>query len=427
MVKFLSTGDANGTYNGSDVGLGKTAMTVEALNRLGNPRTLVIAPSVVKLNWGDEIEKWWTGRDAEILYLDKSKELQYLHKHRDLVIVSYGLVRQKKVTEALAACKFDAIVLDEAHYVKNTESITTHCVLRTIWPTIPHRICLSATPFTHSIIDCYTTFSRLAPGTFGSYYEFADYFCEKEESIWGTKYVGVKNVDVLREIIRDKFFVRISADEAAIQLPEKQWTQIKLSNREYGVKLTAEEQEAHKKYLEELRQAFARDASYVPTPPKATATVRRQQAEKKVSAVIEFVKNLLDSGVKTIVYFQHLECIKKTVESLDGYSITVIDGSKSEEERYKSIGAFNSGERDCIILQIKAGGHGINLPRAEAVVFGEITYVPSDVEQCIGRARRSGNEHKNLFIYYFVTEGTIEEQIEEAVIERAKVFKQVLE
>ena len=430
MVRFVTTNKGNAVYNASDVGLGKSAMTIETLNRLGNPRTLIVCPSVVKLNWGDELEKWWKGRDAEILFFNKGSDLKHVSKHHDICVISYDLLRQKKIADALAALRFESLVLDEAHYVKNPNALRTHSTLRVVWPSVSHRYCLSATPFTTSVADCYTTFSRCAPGLFGSYYDFIDNFVETEETPWGIKHVGLKNPEILSKLIRHHFFLRLLADdpEVKLELPEVLWTQIKLPHKEYAVKLTKEEKEAHAKYVEELRAAIARGDQSIPHPPKAVASVRRELGLKKVSAVVEFVKNLLDSGTPTVIYFWHLDCIQSFVFSLGKtYNPYIIDGSKSETERYAAIEAFQSGETDCLVCQIKAAGVGINLTRCRAVVFGEISGSPADIKQALGRARRQGNKADSLLVYYFVTERTVEEETEATIISRAKDFKEAID
>lgn len=428
-MKFLESNDSHGTYNASDVGLGKTAMSIECINRLNSPKTLIVCPSVVKLNWGDELVKWYkTDYDRLLLYFNKSTEITHIKTtNYDLTIVSYGLIRQKGVAEVLAKQKYEVLILDESHYVKNSKAITTNAVLRVIWPNVRYRICLSATPFIGSISDCYTTFSRLAPKLFPNYYDFVDYFCEKEESQYGTKYVGSKHADELKALIRHYFFVRQTADEVGLALPEKIWTQIKLPHDEFSVKLTETEKEKQKEYLKELKRSFATGSNHFPKPPIALATKRHDQGLKKIPAIVEFVKNLLDSAMPTVVYFVHLDCIEEFTKQLKDYNPTVITGEKTEDQRYISKSDFGSGKTDLLVCQIKAGGIGINLIRGKACVFGELSYSPADIEQCIGRVRRQGNTNKSTFIYYFVTKDTIEEEIESIVMEKSKTFKQILD
>lgn len=447
MINFLSSNPERGVYNASEAGCGKTAMTIATINNLlssnlpnnlpnqnSNLKTLIICPSVVKLNWRDELNLWlntdFLPMTCHIVPSVKDiKNLKnpanYGHIPSNFTIISYDLARKKEVAKVLASLKFDILILDEAHKCKATQSLTTNSVLRTIWPTTTYRICLSGTPFTTSIEDCWTTFSRLAPSKFPDYFSFVRKYCYEDRTPWGIKYYGLKNHEELRSIIRSHFFIRYTKEEMAPELPEKNWIRIPLSYKEYGIKPTKEELEAHKVYIALLEEAIG-SGKAIPQPPVHFQTERKRQGLKKLSAVLEVVKDFVDNGIPTIVFFSFLETLQTFVKEMSTYQPSIIYGEVKESKRYDEIKRFQEGKTNLFISQIHAGGIGINLQRAEHVVLAEMEYSPAVIGQAVDRAHRIG-QTKTVNIYYPVVEDTIEIEAEKIVMMKAKMFRKVLE
>src|SRR6185295_16901048 len=151
---------------------------------------LIICPAVVALVWVEEIKKWATqvGNYYQIISYDKA-------------------AKEKNYSELLKK-KWLFLVTDESHYLKNPKAKRTKAILNEIWPKIPYKICLSGTPFTQSIMDCWPIFSRICPKEFGDYWAFAHRYCKVQQTPWEPKFSGVKNHEKLKEIIKSKFFFR---------------------------------------------------------------------------------------------------------------------------------------------------------------------------------------------------------------------------
>jgi SNF2 family DNA or RNA helicase len=63
---------------------------------------------------------------------------------------------------------------------------------------------------------------------------------------------------------------------------------------------------------------------------------------------------------------------------------------------------------------LKAGGTGLNLTRATIVIHFDRWWNPAVEDQATDRAYRIG-QTKAVFVYKFVTKGTIEERIEDVL------------
>ncbi|MES1917178.1 MAG: hypothetical protein MHM6MM_008933, partial [Cercozoa sp. M6MM] len=101
-----------------------------------------------------------------------------------------------------------------------------------------------------------------------------------------------------------------------------------------------------------------------------------------------------------------------------GHQYRRIDGQTAAEDREKRIEEFNAdgSEIFCFLLSTRSGGLGINLATADIVVIFDSDWNPQMDLQAQDRAHRIGQK-KPVFVYRFITEGSIEEK----VLERAEL------
>ena len=71
----------------------------------------------------------------------------------------------------------------------------------------------------------------------------------------------------------------------------------------------------------------------------------------------------------------------------------------------------NDPEIKIFLISLKAGGVGLNLTRADYVFIVDPWWNPAAENQAISRAHRIGQD-KNVFVYRFITENSIEEKIQ---------------
>jgi len=403
MMKIIQS--RRGVYNAYEMGLGKTIQSLSVCDELNYSHILIICPAVVRLVWRNEIEKFIP------------------HKKDRFEIVSYEMAT--KNAEDLSNQHFDCLILDEAHKVKNHKTLRSQAIFQHLWPKIPYKICLSGTPFTQSVLDCWTLFSRLAPEHFEDYWKFANTYTKVKRTPWGPKFEGVKNAEQLKKIIRSTFFIRETLETVGHELPDKTWQKIILPES-LAVKMTAEQEKAHKEYIKKVIASFKSDhPTRRPVPPVSSSTWRKEQGIKKLPAILEFSQNLLDQGIPTVLMCYHREFANKLKKGLKKFNPVVITGDTNEKDRSQAVRAFQEGGTNCFIGNIQAAGIGITLTRSSTMLFGEYSWIPSDIQQSVARILRIGQKN-HVNIYYFVVENSIDEEMIEAVIERSKDFKSVL-
>ena len=92
-----------------------------------------------------------------------------------------------------------------------------------------------------------------------------------------------------------------------------------------------------------------------------------------------------------------------------GWKYSMLTGETSDRERV--INEFeSSSDLQFFLISLKAGGVGLNLTSADYVFLLNPWWNSAAEEQAISRAHRIGQQ-RSVFVYRFITHGTIEEQI----------------
>lgn len=409
MLKFLQA--SGGCYNAYEMGLGKTVQAIVATNNIlqfqsNIPTILVICPAVMLLTWRREIKLW-------------SKGYKF-----NWIIKSYNHVSSN--IDDFAKTKFDVLILDEAHYLKNSKAQRTKNILKKIWDNCKYKICLSGTPFTNNIVDGYTLFHRLNPTAFPDWWTFANRYAERKNNGFGFQFVGLRNEEELRKIIWDSFFLRKTKKQVLPELPDKVYQRISLDEK-LAHRLTKEEEIMMEEYRKELIALLQSDTPMksIKPPPVAIMKIRREQGLKKVKPVVEYLKILLEQNVPLVVFCVFTDVLEQLVSELKAYNPVVLQGSTTLRNRQRAIDDFQSGKSNLFLGQIDAAGIGITLVRSSNVVLPETCYSPNQIQQAVDRLHRIGQKDC-VTVHYFVVENSVDEKINDSLMKKANNFHKVL-
>lgn len=432
-IKFLQNNPANACYNACEMGLGKTVQAIVAANTLGCKRILVVCPAIMRLVWAEEMTKWYgvdAGQSFDIVLSGKdADEIEKRSTGPDhIVITSYDLASSRPFLTWLEKYKWDMLIMDESHYLKNTRAKRTHAVLDGIWKASHYKLALSGTPFTTRVVDGYTLFRRMLPGRWADFDAFAEEFSYKQIKKIGYRvivdYFGVKNPTVLRQLIRSNFYVRYTKEEVLKDLPEKQFTRITLPLK-YAVQPKGKtEAESLAIEAEMIRRAIENDK---PIPiPKCLAEHRRLQGERKAEAVIEFTRDLLEQDIPVVVFAWHKNVVAAIADAFKDYTPSVITGETQAKKRQEEVNRFMNGSTLLFLGNMQAAGVGITLTCSSTVVLAELDWSPATIAQAIDRVHRIGAK-STVNVYWFSVEKSIDESISMVVMNRARSFKGVLD
>lgn len=161
----------------------------------------------------------------------------------------------------------------------------------------------------------------------------------------------------------------------------------------------------------------------------------------KRKAASKYIEKRIKEGHPTLVFTEFLPLADNLVKELQDKDLKVgtIQGDLSTAERGKIQAQFQGvpcekhhrragAVKDCaectqptldVLVLTKAANKGLNLQRASTLVHYDMSWVPSDYGQRVGRARRIGSDNEEIESSIFLMKDTIEERIGAILVPRA--------
>lgn len=405
---------------GDEPGLGKT---IQVLGYIANnpdiKKVLVVCPATLKYNWYNETRKWLPANANTVAVLE-SKKVNLLYKETRVHIINYDIVSAWK--EVLANHKFDLLVLDEAHYLKNPTAKRTKAI-KFLSKKIKKIIPLTGTPAVNRPIELYNAISLVAPTLFPSYFQYAHRYCNAHHNGFGWDFSGSCREEELHTKLAN-IMIRRKKEDVLEELPDKRYSYIP-----FKLNKNCEYYKADKDFLNWIKETKGNKA--VKTVSQAIFLTKITYLRKlAVEAVLEdsiaWIKDFLETGEKIIVFAIHKDIIS-ILQNEFKKKCVVVDGSTSLPNRQKAVTDFqNKKEITVFIGNIQAAGVGITLTAASTVVFLELPWTPGELEQASDRCHRIGQKNA-VNIYYLLGQDTIEEKLAQIIDSKRKVLSKIID
>ncbi len=400
-----------------DMGLGKTTSTIIAALETGVKKILIICPATLKINWKREIENY----SQRPIFIAEGKNFSTEH---DFVIINYDIIKnfhdvKKKDESKILESKFDLVIVDEAHYIKNAQAQRTK-LINDIVKNIDRLWLLTGTPMTSRPIDYFNLLSLVDSPVAKNWMAYVIRYCSGYQFKVGAKKVwnvmGSSNLEELRDRTSGTILRRLKED--VLDLPDKIISPVylRLKSKEYE-NLMGEYYEWYRSNPEESKSLTVQFTKLT--------KVRQVIANEKISQTIELAENIIEQGKKVIIFCNFTESLNSIVSHF-GKSAVKVDGSMSKVERQNSVDRFQEDEKVKVFVgNIKAAGVGITLTAGEAVIMNDLSFLPSDHSQAEDRAYRIGQKN-NVLVYYPLFENTIEGLIYDILIAKKHVIATVM-
>ena len=398
-----------------DMGLGKTTSTIIAALETGAKKMLIICPASLKINWQREIENY-SDRTTSIIEGKKWDEA-------DFVIINYDIIKnfhddKKKTESIIVKSKFDLVIIDEAHYVQNSQAQRTK-LINDIGKKVERVWLLTGTPITSRPINYFNLLSLIDSPVAQNWMAYVKRYCNGfqfqagRRKIWNVS--GASNLEELRD--RTSPLVLRRLKENVLDLPEKIITPVylRLKSNEY--------EELMGEYYDWYDKSGESDSLTLQFT-KLTK-VRQVIAEEKTKATIELCENIIEQGKKVIVFTNFTKSLELILQHF-GKNAVRLDGQMSQKERQSSVDRFQNEEDVKIFVgNIKAAGVGITLTAAEAVVMNDLSFLPSDHSQAEDRSYRYGQKN-NVLVYYPIFDNTVEGIIYDILKKKKNIFETIM-
>ena len=405
---------------GDEPGLGKT---IQVLGYIANnpdiKKVLVVCPATLKYNWYNETLKWLPA-NANTVDVLESKKVNLLYKETRVHIINYDIVSAWK--EVLVNHKFDLLVLDEAHYLKNPTAKRTKAI-KFLSKKIKKIIPLTGTPAVNRPIELYNAISLVSPTLFPSYFQYAHRYCNAHHNGFGWDFSGSCREDELHTKLAN-IMIRRKKEDVLEELPDKRYSYIP-----FKLNKNCEYYKADKDFLNWIKETKGNKA--VKTVSQAIFLTKITYLRKlAVEAVLEdsiaWIKDFLETGEKIIVFAIHKDIIS-ILQNEFKKKCVVVDGSTSLPNRQKAVTDFQNKKKITVFIgNIQAAGVGITLTAASTVVFLELPWTPGELEQASDRCHRIGQKNA-VNIYYLLGQDTIEEKLAQVIDSKRKVLSKIID
>lgn len=333
-----------------------------------------------------------------------ARELTNLCYKYHISIPKYNVVSYSSLSKV--DFKDGFYILDEAHYIKNPSAKRSKQVLKLIGNN-PF-ILLTATP--GSKIEEFVNYFILW-GEVKSKTEFyKKYIIQSVNNKFFGRYfmeiTGYKNTDNFNAILKSMSTDRLTINDI-VELPD-------IVHKYCDFTVTREYLQTKKDRVYKINE----NVSVLDSQIKLCSTLRQIANIKDKIEYLKYLADNLEEDNMLIFYNFNSEYDVITQAIKVDY---IINGRTKE---YPRINDFDKQKGKITLVQISAGGTGIELQYNSTVVYFSPTYSYQDYEQSLGRAYRHGQD-KKVLVYKFNTRNSIEANVWQA-LEKKEDFNEKL-
>jgi len=408
-----------------DMGLGKTSITLTALNDLlfdsfDVHRILVVAPLRVARNtWSSEIRKWEHLQDLQysIVVGTEKERMSALEKRADIYIINRENV-QWLVEKSGKKFDYDMVVVDELSSFKNHEAKRFRAFMK-VRPKVKRIVGLTGTPSSNGLMDLFAEFKLLDMGErlgrfIGAYR--ANFF--RPDKMNGPIVYSYKPIPGAENMIYNRISdITISMKATDyLKMPE-------LISSRYEVQMD----DAEKQKYEEFKKDLVLEIEDGEITAANAASLSGKLSQMANGAVYS------DDLTVMQIHDRKLDALEDIIEAANGKPVLVVYWFKHDLTRIterlrklkviyhkldsdESIRKWNEKELQVGLIHPASAGHGLNLQSGgSTMVWFGLTWSLELYQQTVARLWRQGQTENTVVIQHIVTAGTIDERILKAL------------
>ncbi|KAF8216281.1 SNF2 family N-terminal domain-containing protein [Mycena galopus ATCC 62051] len=436
-----------------EMGLGKTLQTISFLSYLKFHRDisgphLIVVPKSTLQNWAREFAHW--SPEFNVILLTGTKEERadivanrLIPQDFEVCVTSYEICLIEK--SALKKFSFEYIVIDEAHRIKNVDSILSQ-IVRAF--TSRGRLLITGTPLQNSLKELFALLNFICPEIFVDYADLDSFLHKDDDGDDQEEEKSKKVVEALHKILRPFLLRRVKADVEKALLPKKEiniyvgltemqrkWYRSVLEKDIDAVNGLTGKKEGKTRLMNmvmQLRKVTCHPYLFDGAEPGPPYTTDEHLVENSGKMLIldKLLASMKEKGSRALIFSQ----MSRVLDILEDYCLfrqykyCRIDGSTAHDDRILAIDEYNKpgSEKFIFLLTTRAGGLGINLTTADIVVLYDSDWNPQADLQAMDRAHRIG-QTKQVYVFRFITEGSVEERMLERAAQKLRLDQLVIQ
>lgn len=429
-INRLLTDEALGLF--LDLGLGKTVITLTAINdlkynRFAIRKALVVAPKkVAEATWTNEAEKWEHLRHLRIMPVlgSKQKRIRALNTPADIYVINRDNVVW--LTEYYRnAWPFDLVVLDELSSFKNHAAKRTKALMW-VRTHIKRIVGLTGTPAPNGLLDLWAQIFLLDQGQ--RLEKYITHYRQKyfEQNYNGFGYTAKPGAD---EVIHSKI--------ADICISMKAEDYLELPDAITNVIPVALDDKAKKLYEKMEKDLLLQiEDTEITATSAAVLTGKLLQLcngalydedrnvheihDNKLEAFVELIERL--NGKPALVFYSYQHDLARVKKALEPMRLRVRELQTPQDQL-----DWNAGQVDILLAHPASAAYGLNLQDGgNHVVWFGLTWSLELYQQANGRLYRQGQKQK-VILHHLVVQGGADEDVMQALEGKAATQDRLLE
>lgn len=392
-----------------EMGLGKTPTALAWAAALEAwPACIVVMPHLVR-QWAGEIRRFlrlnppdgqmrlWAKTDKAVHVIKGLKP--YDVPPASVYLIHYLLLRGWK--KALPELGFKAVIFDEIQELRHrqTEKYSASSLLA---QSVPYVAGLSGTPIYNHGGEIWNVMNIIEYHCLGDWDSFTREWCD------GYGSDTVKKPELLGDYLRrEGLLLRRTKEDVLDDLPPKRRfvQEIDMDEGLFSSLIGPAVKAATR--VKETEDVLERGR----LTREAVNETRRATGIAKAKDVATFVRSLLEAGETVLLFAYHHDVWDIYRHHLREFNPVMFTGRETGAQKDENQRRFMAGETNLAMVSLRAAA-GLNLQRANVVVFGELDWSPAIHQQAEDRAHRMGQKDSVLCYYLVAPEGTDQDIME---------------
>jgi len=409
-------------------------------------RFLIVAPAALVPNWKKQIWKF----TKEVPFLiegtvpDPYQAAEIIKGDRTYYLGSYtSLAKGTKVPEEwkevdgkkikipefttylwinfINMAKFDVIILDEAHFLKNVDSSRSKA-FRELKE--GKKLLLTGTPILNYPPEIWALLAMLDPKLAGSYDGFRNRYTLNGRT--------PKNVKELRESLKPILLRRTKKEVLKDLDPIERITEyVELSSQ--GREIYEEVVAGIWRELEilDFSAGIGKDSQKITNILAMFMRMKQVCAADKANYVADLAVRLHDSNDEKVLIFSQFvnkpPVVPEIAKKLGGEALSIV-GTQSPGDRLDIVERFNTDKNiHFLVASLHATKLGLDITGAGSVIFNDLDWTPANHEQAEARAYGRMSDLHSITSYYIICQDTIEEVIQDILAKKLAIIDEVIE
>lgn len=346
-------------------------MASEKMKQLNENLNIIVCPKSVVDTWETHIKLYYP--EYQVFKYNMPKDFTL----KTVIIINYDLIWRK---EEFLSLRNYTLILDESQFIKNTTASRTKFVMKLQFKNL---ILCSGTPtggkYEELLTQCKLLGWNITKKSFWNMY--VDYILINMGGFKIPKIIGYKNVEHLRHRLTEYGAVFMKTEEA-INLPDQMDNIIHINN-------TVEYEKFRKNRIVDLK-----DRTLIGDTSLTKMLYLRQLASQYNKNKLEALKDLVESTTDRLIIFYNFNEEKKQILSVLDKPVSLLNGEMKELTHYET------KENSITLVQYQAGATGVNLQKANKIIYYSLPLSSELFEQSKKRIHRIRTKKYMLLLLF---------------------------